>query len=144
MIKKLYQKLRHAKFKRLVNKPKYPIHSLYTGRIVYFEKAIPASNGEFAFHYRFRPVKDFAIFTYNYDYSHIISGQKLKELWITNKRDYCIHNLESFAEHPNMKMYMRKHHLTEDSLLSFAQIVALEEAMNKDKTYKNDNDKMFY
>ena len=144
MFKKIYNKLKQAHYKKIVNKPQYPIHSLYTGRIVYFENRTPATNGEFAFHYRFRPVKDFAIFNYNYDYSHMISGQKLKEMWLINNKDYCIHDLQAFAEHPSMKLYMRKHNLTEDSLLSFAQIFALEQAMNKENVYKNENDKIFH
>jgi len=143
MFKKIYNKLKQAHYKKLVNKPQYPIHSLYTGRIVYFENRTPATNGEFAFHYRFRPVKDFAILENYYDLNHIISSQKLKEMWLINNKDYCLHDLQAFAEHPSMKLYMRKHNLTEDSLLSFAQIFALEQAMNKEHEYTNENDKIF-
>ena len=144
LIKKMLEKFKQAKIQKKINKPRYPIHSLYSGRIVFYESCVPAENGEFAFHYKFRPVKNFAIL-YNYNnLTHIISGQQLKEMWLLRNKDYCVHNLTSFAEHPNMKMYMRKHNLDENSKLSFAQIFALEKAMNKENEYTNENDKMFY
>lgn len=144
MLKKLFQKIKTAKIKKWVNKPKFPIHSLYTGKIVYlnYEQYTGVSD---VFRQNFRIVKRFAIFNYNrgFNYSHIKSGQELKEMWCANQKDYCIHKLEEFEENAEMKLFMRKNHLTEDSLLSFAQIVALEEAMNKEKIYTTENDKMF-
>ena len=144
MIKTLINKLKQIKCKRLMNKPQYPIHSLSTGRIVYFEDKKPASNGAFAFHYAFRHVKNFAILQNCNSLTHIVSGQELKEMWLLNNKDYCVHNLQDFAEHPKMKLYMRKHNLTENSLLSFAQIMALEQAMNKRNVYTFEEDKMFH
>ena len=141
MIKELLKKFKMAKVKKWVHKPQFPIYLLYTGKIVYLQGKEKADNG---YSCNFRPVKNFAIFNYDLTYFHVVSSQKLNTMGFTTKKDYCIHELEEFSEHPEMKMFMRKKHLTEESLLSFAQIVALEEAMNQENIYTEENDKIFY
>lgn len=141
MIKKLLQKLKTQKIKRQINKPRYPIYSLITGEIVWLSKRTrDCTNTE----YLFRNVKDFAIFELNgLENFHIVSNQNVDIMEDSNEKDYAIKDWQMFEEHPIMKMYMRKHNLDEYSLLSFAQIVALEKAMNKEHEYKYENDKMF-
>ena len=122
MIKKLLETIKMANLKRKINKPCYPIYKLITGKIVYLHKRT------------------------RYDKETEYTFRKVKNLDIVEKsteKDYAIMDWEMFEDQPNMKMYMRKHHLTEESLLSFAQIYALEELMNKDNVYHNENDKVF-
>ena len=142
MIKKLLEKIKTANLKRKVNKPCYPIYKLITGEIVWLHKRNKDNKNT---EYLFRHVKKFGIFQLDgiNDNLHIISGQNLQIMESANEKDYAIKDWKMFEDQPNMKTYMRKHHLTEDSLLSFAQIVALEQAMNKEHEYKNENDKMF-
>ena len=143
MLKKLLQKIKHAKEKRWANKARYHISSLYTGEIVFYHDST-TSNG--ITHFQYASVKNFAIFNVlNFaEYTHFKSSQKLKEMFWADKKDYAINNLQKFEENPQMKLLMRKNHLTEDSLLSFAEIIAIENAMNKQVYCHNENDKMFY
>ena len=142
MIKKLLEKIKMANLKRKINKPCYPIYKLITGKIVYLHKRTRYDKET---EYTFRKVKNFGIFELDdINNIHIISKQNLDIVEKSTEKDYAIMDWEMFEDQPNMKMYMRKHHLTEESLLSFAQIYALEELMNKDNVYHNENDKMFY
>ena len=142
MIKKLIENFKKAQIKRKINKPRYPIYKLITGEVVWLHKR---NKNNINTEYLFRHVKDFGIFELHGSENnlHIISSQNLQIMESANEKDYAIKDWEAFEEQPNMKMYMRKHNLTIDSMLSFAQIYALEQAMNKENEYTNENDKMF-
>ena len=141
MIKKLIENFKKAHYKRKINKPAYPIYTLITGEVIWLhQRNRDNKNTE----YLYRNVKKFGIFMLDGNNNiHIISGQNLDIMEKSNEKDYAIKDWEAFEEHPNMKMYMRKHNLTIDSMLSFAQIYAIEQAMNKEHEYKNENDKIF-